>query len=72
LIDWKLLCKYTQIIERAMSIAKIKAKRTKFNLKPRKMRKLLGYKSKLSLYNKILLYKTILKSIWTYGIQLQT
>jgi hypothetical protein len=31
---------------------------------------LLGRKSRLSLCNKILLYKTILKPIWTYGIQL--
>lgn len=31
---------------------------------------LLGPKSQLSLENKILLYKTILKPIWTYGIQL--
>jgi hypothetical protein len=31
---------------------------------------LFGRKSLLSLSNKILLYKTILKPIWTYGIQL--
>jgi hypothetical protein len=31
---------------------------------------LLGRKSKLSLENKILVYKRILKLIWTYGIQL--
>jgi hypothetical protein len=30
---------------------------------------LLGRKSKLSTSNKLLLYKTILKPIWTYGIQ---
>jgi hypothetical protein len=30
---------------------------------------LLGRKSQLSLSNKLLLYKTILKPIWTYGIQ---
>jgi hypothetical protein len=35
-----------------------------------KMYWLLGRKSQLSLSNKILLYKTILKPIWTYGIQL--
>ena len=29
-----------------------------------------GRKSKLSLENKLLIYKTILKSIWTYGIPL--
>jgi hypothetical protein len=31
---------------------------------------LLGRSSRLSLPNKFLLYKTILKPIWTYGIQL--
>jgi hypothetical protein len=31
---------------------------------------LLGRKSKLSLPNKILLYKTMLKPIWSYGLQL--
>jgi hypothetical protein len=31
---------------------------------------LLGRKSPLSLSNKLLLYKTILKPIWIYGIQL--
>jgi hypothetical protein len=34
------------------------------------MYRLLGRKSQLSLSNKLLLYKTILKPIWTYGIQL--
>jgi hypothetical protein len=31
---------------------------------------LLGRKSKLTTDNKLLIYKTILKPIWTYGIQL--
>jgi hypothetical protein len=31
---------------------------------------LLGRKSKLSTSNKLLIYKTILKQVWTYGIQL--
>jgi hypothetical protein len=31
---------------------------------------LLGRKSKLSINNKLLIYKTILKPIWAYGIQL--
>jgi hypothetical protein len=35
-----------------------------------KMYWLLGRKSKLSTSNKLLIYKTILKPIWTYGIQL--
>jgi hypothetical protein len=35
-----------------------------------KMHSLLGRKSKLSTSNKILIYKAVLKPIWTYGIQL--
>jgi hypothetical protein len=35
-----------------------------------KMNWLLGRKSQLSQSNNLLLYKTILKPIWTYGIQL--
>jgi hypothetical protein len=35
-----------------------------------KMYWLLGRKSKLSTSNKLLMYKTVLKPIWTYGIQL--
>jgi hypothetical protein len=31
---------------------------------------LLGHKSKVSTSNKLLIYKTTLKPIWTYGIQL--
>jgi hypothetical protein len=31
---------------------------------------ILGRKSELSIENKLLIYKTILKSIWTYGITL--
>lgn len=31
---------------------------------------LLGSHSQLSLENKVLLYKTVLKPVWTYGIQL--
>jgi hypothetical protein len=31
---------------------------------------LLGHKSKLSIINKVLVYKRILKPLWTYGIQL--
>ena len=30
----------------------------------------MGPKSQLSLENKVLIYKTILKPVWTYGIQL--
>lgn len=45
-------------------------KRKQLNLKLNKMYWLLGNKSKLSVENKILIYKTILKPVWTYGIQL--
>ncbi|KMQ90709.1 hypothetical protein RF55_9503 [Lasius niger] len=31
---------------------------------------LIGRKSQLSIENKLLLYKTIIKPVWTYGIQL--
>jgi hypothetical protein len=45
-------------------------KRKQLGLTLTKIHWLFGRKSQLSLSNKILLYKTILKSIWTYGIQL--
>jgi hypothetical protein len=45
-------------------------KRKQFGLTLTKMHWLLGRKSQLSITNKLLLYKTILKPIWTYGIQL--
>jgi hypothetical protein len=45
-------------------------KRLNLNLNYRKLAWLLNKNSKLSTQNKILLYKIILKPIWTYGIQL--
>lgn len=48
----------------------IRNKRKQLNIKTKKMYWLLGSKSKLSLNNKILLYKTIIKPVWSYGIQL--
>ena len=45
-------------------------KRKALGIKLRSLYPLLGPKSKLSLSNKILLYKAILKPIWTYGLQL--
>jgi hypothetical protein len=45
-------------------------KRKQLGLTLTKTHWLLGRKSKLSTTNKLLLYKTILKPIWTYGIQL--
>jgi hypothetical protein len=46
------------------------SKRKQLGLTLTKMHWLLGCKSQLSTTNKLLLYKTILKPIWTYGIQL--
>jgi hypothetical protein len=43
-------------------------KRKQLGLTLTKMHWLLGGQSKLSITNKLLLYKTILKPIWTYGI----
>ena len=48
----------------------IAAKRTQINLKTRKLYWLLGKNSKLKLDHKVLLYKTIIKPVWTYGAQL--
>jgi hypothetical protein len=48
----------------------IKTKRQQLNLKLRSMYWLLGRKSQLSLRNKLLLYKCVIKPVWTYGIQL--
>jgi hypothetical protein len=46
------------------------AKCKQLGLSLTKMYWLLGQKSKLSTNNKLLIYKVILKPIWTYGIQL--
>jgi hypothetical protein len=46
------------------------AKRKQLGLSLTKMYWLLGRKSKLSINNKLLICKAILKPIWTYGIQL--
>ncbi|KAG7296733.1 hypothetical protein JYU34_020641 [Plutella xylostella] len=48
----------------------IKAKRDEVNKKFKSLYWLLGKNSKLSLDNKLLVYNTIIKPIWTYGIQL--
>lgn len=48
----------------------IKKKREELNLKYRKMYWLLGRNSDLSVENKIMLYKQVLRPVWTYGIQL--
>lgn len=48
----------------------LQIKRDELNLKYRRLYWLLGRNSRLSLDNKLLIYKTTLKPIWTYGIQL--
>jgi hypothetical protein len=50
--------------------AHIKAKRQQLNLRVKKYHWLIGQTSKLSVENKLLLYKTILKRVWAYGIEL--
>lgn len=47
-----------------------KKKREELGLKFRKMYWLIGRKSTLFLHNKLLLYKQLLKPVWTYGAQL--
>lgn len=48
----------------------VKKKKEELDIKLSKLYWLLGRRSKLSTYNKILIYKQVLKSVWTYGIQL--
>ena len=48
----------------------IAMKRKQLDLKTREIKWLIGKNSPLSLENKILIYKTILKPVWTYGIEL--
>lgn len=48
----------------------VKKKKEELNLKYRKMYWLLGRHSELTTHNKLLLYRQILKPVWTYGIQL--
>jgi hypothetical protein len=50
--------------------AHVKKKREEMDLRYERMYWLIGRNSSLSLHNKLLLYKQILKTIWTYGIQL--
>ena len=48
----------------------IKKKRIELDIRLSKLYWLLGRKSKLSVYNKLLFYNQVLKPVWTYGIQL--
>jgi hypothetical protein len=48
----------------------VTTKRKQLDLKTREINWLIGKKSPLSLENKLLIYKTVLKPAWTYGIEL--
>jgi len=48
----------------------VKTKRKQLYLKTREMYWLIVNHSPLSLENKLLIYKTVLKPVWTYGIEL--
>lgn len=48
----------------------VKKKAEELQLKYRKMYWLIGRNSQLSIHNKLMLYKQVLKPVWTYGIQL--
>jgi hypothetical protein len=50
--------------------AHVKKKREQFGLKHKKMYWLMERRSALSIHYKLMLYKQILKPVWTYGIQL--
>jgi len=48
----------------------VKKKREELGLKYKKIYWLMGRRSALSIHRKLMLYKQILKPVWTYGIQL--
>jgi len=48
----------------------VKTKRKQLYLKTREIYWLIGKHSPLSLENKLLIYKTVLKPVWTYGLEL--
>jgi hypothetical protein len=48
----------------------VKKKREELDLKYRSMYWIMGRQSAMSTQNKLVLYKQILKPVWTYGIQL--
>lgn len=48
----------------------VKKKTEELQLKYRKMYWLIGRNSQLSIHNKLMLYKQVLKPVWIYGIQL--
>lgn len=48
----------------------VKKKREQLGIQLKKMHWLIGRKSELSVHNKLVLYKQVLKPVWLYGIQL--
>jgi hypothetical protein len=48
----------------------IAKKRKELNFKLKEIKWLIGRKSHLSIENKVLIYKAIMKPIWSYGIEL--
>lgn len=48
----------------------VKKKREELDIKYKKMYWLIGRNSSLSVHNKLMLYKQVIKPVWTYGIQL--
>ena len=48
----------------------VQTKRKQLDIKTREINWLIGKHSPLSLENKLLIYKTVLKPVWTYGIEL--
>jgi hypothetical protein len=48
----------------------LRKKRDELNIKFRKMYWLLGRNSELSIHNKLILYKQVLRPVSSYGIQL--
>lgn len=50
--------------------AHVKKKKEELNIRFRKIHWLIGKNSELTTQNKLLLYRQILKPVWTYGIQL--
>jgi hypothetical protein len=57
--------------ERAVGgVRHVKKRREKLGLKYKKMCWLTGRRSALSVHNKLMLYKQILKPVWTYSIKL--
>jgi len=48
----------------------VSIQRKQLDVKLRKLYRIIGRKSQLSPANKLLVYKAILKPIWTYGLQL--